>query len=154
MATSFACSVGEEPRARRVAPGKGFSGESADDSLNKRILIVEDETLIALDLQAIVLAAGYPLAGVAQDGAQAHRLASEARPSLVIMDIRLARGSDGIEAAKQIFESFGIRSVFLSAHLDAETRARAVVANPHALLSKPIEPNALLQVIARAFGDG
>jgi DNA-binding NarL/FixJ family response regulator len=118
---------------------------------NKRILIVEDETILALDLQATLIASGFEVAGVARDSIQAYSLAGETRPALVIMDIRLADGSDGVDAAAAILENFGIKSVFLSAHLDADTRKRAEIARPQALLNKPVEPGTLIQVVTQAL---
>lgn len=120
----------------------------------KRILIVEDETILAMDIQATLLAAGFEVAGVASDAAQACRLAEATRPALAIMDIRLARGGDGIEAAATILRNFGIKSVFLSAHLDADTRRRAQAAHPHALLDKPVEPGRLIEVVGEALNAG
>lgn len=117
----------------------------------KRILIVEDETILAMDIQATLCAAGFAVAGIASDADQACRLAEATHPALAIMDIRLARGSDGIEAAATILRDFGIKSVFLSAHLDADTRRRAQTAHPHALLDKPVEPGRLIAVVGEAL---
>jgi DNA-binding NarL/FixJ family response regulator len=128
-------------------------GARPDGADGKRVLIVEDETILAMDIQGMLRAAGFEVAGVASDAAQACRLAEATRPALAIMDIRLARGSDGIEAAATILRDFGIKSVLLSAHLDADTRRRAEAAHPYALLDKPVKPDRLIEVVGEALNE-
>jgi DNA-binding response OmpR family regulator len=125
--------------------------DSAKDDARKRILLVEDEIWIALDLERILVAAGYDVVRLAKEEMEALRLADATRPSLVLMDVRLRDGSDGIDAATKIYEKFGIRSIFLSAHLDERTRRRAATAHPYALIEKPFELPALLKEISAAL---
>jgi DNA-binding NarL/FixJ family response regulator len=132
----------------RASASDGARPDGAD---GKRVLIVEDETILAMDIQGMLRAAGFEVAGVASDAVQACRLAEATRPALAIMDIRLARGSDGIEAAATILRDFGIKSVLLSAHLDADTRRRAEAAHPYALLDKPVKPDRLIEVVGEAL---
>ena len=80
-----------------------------------RILIVEDEFLIAMESESILMDAGHEVVGVAADEQQALSLAEQARPDLVLMDIRLARAGDGIEVAKAIRARCGIRSLRIRA---------------------------------------
>ena len=63
-------------------------------------------------------------------------------------DIRLQGPSDGVDAATRIFSELGVRSLFVTAHDDAETRARAAGASPLSWLTKPVPPRALLAAIA------
>jgi CheY-like chemotaxis protein len=121
------------------------------DERPKRILLVEDEIWIALDLERILVAAGYEVVRLAKEEMEALRLAETTRPSLVLMDVRLRDGSDGIDAATKIYEKFGIRSIFLSAHLDDDTRRRAAAAHPYAFIEKPFELSALLRQIGAAL---
>ena len=67
---------------------------------------------------------------------------------LVLMDVRLIGDRDGIEAATEIWQRFGIRSLFVSANLDAAARAKASAANPVGFLEKPFTPSGLLAAIA------
>ncbi|MGE5537017.1 MAG: response regulator [Gemmatimonas sp.] len=135
------------PRRERVAAVTG-------NDLRKRILLVEDEIWIALDLERILVAAGYDVVRLAKEEVEALRLADATRPSLVLMDVRLRDGSDGIDAATKIYEKFGIRSIFLSAHLDESTRHRAAAARPFAMLEKPFDLPALLKEISAALPGG
>jgi DNA-binding NarL/FixJ family response regulator len=118
-----------------------------------RILVVEDEPWIAMDMQRIVVDAGYDAVGLAQDASEAIHIAAETRPVLVLMDIRLAGQRDGIDAAVELLERYGIRSIFVSAHFDGATRRRAEAARPHAMVDKPIDPDALLAAIQSALGS-
>jgi len=127
------------------------ASEGAKCGAPKRILLVEDEIWIALDLERILVAAGYDVVRLAKEEMEALRLADATRPSLVLMDVRLRDGSDGIDAATKIYEKFGIRSIFLSAHLDERTRSRAALAHPYALIEKPFELPALLKEISAAL---
>jgi DNA-binding NarL/FixJ family response regulator len=76
--------------------------------------------------------------GVALTAEEAVRLAEEERPDVMTMDIRLRGERDGISAALEIFERFGIRSVFVSAYGDAATVARARTASPLGWITKPL----------------
>jgi DNA-binding NarL/FixJ family response regulator len=122
-----------------------------DASLPTRILIVEDETWIAIELQHALSNGGYEVVGLAADADTAVRLAGERRPALVLMDIHLAGRGDGIEAALRIRERFGVRSVFLSGHLDAATRRRLEATQPFSVLDKPVTPGELLRTVASAL---
>jgi DNA-binding NarL/FixJ family response regulator len=106
-----------------------------------------------MDMQRIVADAGYHAVGLAQDANEAIQMAAETQPALVLMDIRLAGQRDGIDAAVELFRRFGIRSIFVSAHFDVTTRRRAEAAQPHAMVDKPIDPDALLAAIQRALGS-
>lgn len=116
-----------------------------------RILIVEDEFLIAMECERILADAGHAVVGIAADEQQALSLAERLRPDLVLMDIRLAGGGDGIEVAKAIRSHLGIRSLFVSAHGECETRARGELAHPLGWLVKPYTASALLDAVDSAL---
>ena len=69
-------------------------------------------------------------------------------PDVVLMDVRLAQGSDGVEAAQEIRARFNIRSLFVTANVDAQTRLRAASADPLGFLEKPVTPPGLRQALA------
>lgn len=116
-----------------------------------RLLIVEDEFIIASECEWILSAAGFQVLGIAADEDEALSLAEQTRPELVLMDIRLARGGDGIEAAKLIKSQCGISSLFVSAHADPETKSRGSAAEPVGWLVKPYTGTLLLQAVDEAL---
>jgi DNA-binding NarL/FixJ family response regulator len=115
---------------------------------NHRIVVVEDDVFIRLDLMTHLQTAGHSVVGSADSAAEAIRVVERERPDLVLMDVRLLGERDGIEAATEIWERFAIRSLFVSANLDAAARAKASVANPLGFLEKPFTRTGLLAAIA------
>ena len=97
---------------------------------NLRIVVVEDEVFIRLDLMTHLSSAGHTVVGTADSAADAVKVVERERPDLVLMDVRLTGEEDGISAALQVWERFAIRSLFVSANLDAAARAKAAPANP------------------------
>lgn len=105
----------------------------------KRILVVEDEAVIAEDVRWTLLRMGYDALPATQTCVDAVKAADDQRPDLVLMDIRLKGSPDGVEAARLISERFGIPVVFLTSHSDASTLSRAAAANPYGYLLKPFD---------------
>ncbi|MBI5801817.1 MAG: response regulator [Verrucomicrobia bacterium] len=103
-----------------------------------RILIVEDEGIIAQDLQVTLGKLGYQVPGIASTGEGAIEMATDLQPNLVLMDIVLWGGMDGVEAAAHIRERLHIPVIFLTAHSDTATLQRAKVTGPHGYLVKPL----------------
>lgn len=139
---------------RRSAPpvqAPDHRRRGADGATSRDVLIVEDEFFVALDLETTLQGAGFDVVGVANNAEDAVRLAETHKPSVIVMDVRLAGERDGIEAAIEIFERFGIRSVFASAHHDAGTMARASRANAAGWLAKPYSSEALLAAVEAAI---
>ncbi len=108
-----------------------------------RILIVEDESIVALDLANSLEKMGYCVAGQVARGADAIRAAEDLHPGLVLMDIRLKGEVDGIEAAEQIRARCDIPVIFLTAHADEDTLQRARVTEPFGYLLKPFDDRTL-----------
>ena len=119
--------------------------------MSGRILIVEDETIVALDLRMRVEALGYTVAALAHSGARAVQLAEEHRPDLVLMDIHLGEGMDGIEAATLIRDRLHAPVVFITAYADPDTLERARGATPYGYLVKPFEELALRSTLEMAL---
>lgn len=117
---------------------------------NRRVVIVEDDAFIRLDLMTHLTGAGHVVVGTADSAATAVRLAERERPDLMLMDVRLAGERDGIEAATEIWQRFAVRALFISANLDAQARAKAAAANPVGFLEKPFSPSSLLAAVAGA----
>lgn len=146
------CATRVAPSAPSPSPRKAVATHSASRrSGAARILIVEDEVLIAMECEWILSNAGYEVVGTAADEHQALSLAERARPDLMLMDVRLARGGDGIEVAKSIRSRFGIRSLFVSAHGDRETRSRSRGIDHLGWLVKPYTAGMLLDAVDEAL---
>jgi CheY-like chemotaxis protein len=113
-----------------------------------RVLIVEDEFFIAMALEQAVEDFGHTVIGTAATEETAIRLASETQPDVVLLDIRLANGGDGIRVAHRIMPGRPVEVVFLTANTEPATQARALAVAPRAILDKPIEPDVLQGVLA------
>ncbi len=116
-----------------------------------RIQIVEDERIVALDLRSGLEQLGYEVVGIASTEPEALRLASRTVPDLVLMDIHLDRGSDGISAARLLREQLAVPVVFLSAYGEPETLRRAAEAAPYGYLLKPFELRELNATVRMAM---
>ena len=119
-----------------------------------RILVAEDETIIRLDLRALLEQAGFDVCGEARDGVEAVELARELEPDLAVMDVKMPR-LDGIEAARRILEERPIPIVMVTAYDQGEIVSRAVEAGVFGYLVKPFREQDLLPAIqtARARHD-
>lgn len=113
---------------------------------NIRILIVEDEAVTAADLHDELIARGYEVVGIADTAESALRLAEEDKPEIVLMDINLAGTADGVHAASAM-RGAEIPVIFLTAHYDANTLARAKRATPVGYVTKPFEPHEIAVAI-------
>ncbi len=118
---------------------------------HKSILIVEDEALVAKDMQNRLISQGYSIAGWAISGEDAIAEAEASSPDLVLMDIHLKGSVDGIEAADQIREKNDIPVVFVTALADDDTLDRAKVADPFGFILKPFSERDLHSTIEIAL---
>ena len=116
-----------------------------------QILVVEDEPIVALDLQQRLERMGYRVPHVVATGEAAIATASRERPQLVLMDISLKGAMDGVEAAKQIITQLRIPVVYLTAFFDDHTLERAKVTEPYGYLLKPFEERELHTTIEVAL---
>ncbi|HEY6177605.1 MAG TPA: ATP-binding protein [Kofleriaceae bacterium] len=105
-----------------------------------RLMIVEDEFVVACDLCDTLESLGYAVVAVVGTGEEAVTSAASVRPTAILMDIRLAGHMDGIQAAARIRSEHDIPIVFLSAHSNDETLKRATAAEPFGYLIKPFRP--------------
>ena len=116
-----------------------------------RIMVVEDEGIVAKDLQSRLLALGYEPCGWATSGEEAVQSAGRLRPDLVLMDIHLKGELDGIEAAERIGRESGAPVVFITAYADRETLARAKGTGPLGYILKPFEERELRVAVELAL---
>ncbi len=115
-------------------------------------MIVEDEFIIALELEMVLSELGIEVVASADTVDKAVELVGEIRPDFVTMDIKLPGDRDGIDGATEIFERFGVRSIFVSAYKDDEMLARASAAQPLGWVRKPVSTSALRAVIPNPAG--
>jgi DNA-binding NarL/FixJ family response regulator len=103
----------------------------------RRVLIVEDEVLIVLELERALTAAGFEVVGAAASADEAVALAEQEQPDAALMDVRLRGARDGVDAALEIWQRFKIRSVFVSGNIDEAMKQRAAPARPLGFVAKP-----------------
>ena len=121
--------------------------------MTKRILIVEDEQIVAADLEGKLNKIGHQVVGIAASGEEAILMAERIRPELVLMDVRLQGPLDGIEAAGQIRQSTGASIIFITAY------AKIFLQNPAPMyplgpcLSKPFSMHQLRAVLEAVLYD-
>jgi DNA-binding NarL/FixJ family response regulator len=118
-----------------------------------RILIVEDDFLVANEIEIALSDAGFDIAGVAASADEAAELAASRNPALVVMDVRLAGERDGISAAVEIFRRLGIRCIFATAYYDQRLLERARPAMPLGWLQKPYSMVSLVKAVRRAVKE-
>lgn len=116
-----------------------------------RILVVEDEAIVAADLQDRLAALGYSVAGWATTGEEAIALASEEKPDLVLMDIMLRGAMNGIEAARAVRSELHLPVIFLTANSNDAVLEEAKISEPFAYLLKPFEERQLRTNIEMAL---
>ncbi len=116
-----------------------------------RILIVEDESIVAHDIENMVRNIGYEVCGVVTSGEEAIEVAAATAPDLILMDIVLKGEVDGVEAAEKIRELHNIPVIYLTAHTDDNTLRRAKLTAPIGYSLKPIEQKELLTIIEMAL---
>lgn len=114
-----------------------------------KIMIIEDETIIALDLEALILDMGHSVAGVADTHQKAVVLAEATRPDLIMADIQLGDGSSGVEAIEEILSKFHVPVVFVTAY--PERLLTGEQAEPTFLVSKPYRAKQIRAVVSQAL---
>ena len=124
--------------------------------MEKSILIVEDESVVALYLKELLTKFGYPVPVIASSYDEALSACREKPPTLILMDINLKREIDGIEAAQRLRGRFDFALVFLSAYGDKTMLSRTEPLKPHGYLVKPVNDSTVLatiQTVLRRFTD-
>ena len=116
-----------------------------------KILVVEDEIIIAHDLQIMLRNLGYSVPYTASSGEEAIKIAQDIKPDLTIMDIKLSGEIDGIEASKKFNDGFDIPVIFLTAYIDSQTLERAKETEPLGYLTKPINGRELSTIIKKVL---
>jgi PAS domain S-box-containing protein/putative nucleotidyltransferase with HDIG domain len=124
---------------------------AAEMTTAAKVLVVEDEAVVAIDVRHRLTRLGYAVIGQADTGEEAVRLTGELVPDLVLMDIILAGEMDGVDAAAAIRDRYAVPVVFLTAHSDRATLRRAGAAGPYGYLIKPFEERELQSALEIAL---
>jgi len=124
--------------------GKELAAEIATD-----VLIIEDETFIALDLESLVENLGHNVIGVARTHTEAVTLAKAKRPGLILADIQLADGSSGLDAVNELLRSFEVPVIFITAY--PERFLTGERPEPAFLIAKPFQPSTVSAVLSQAL---
>ena len=119
--------------------------------MRARLLIVEDEGIVALNIQNRLQGLGYSVVATVSSGEEAIQVAGETRPDLILMDIKLDGNVDGIEAAAEIHRLFHLPVVYLTAYTNDETLNRAKLTEPYGYILKPFEARDLCTTIEVAL---
>jgi DNA-directed RNA polymerase specialized sigma24 family protein len=124
--------------------GRELAADMATD-----ILIIEDEPLIAMDLEALVEGLGHNVIGVARTRTEAVKLAATKRPGLILADIQLADGSSGLDAVNDLLKAFEVPVIFITAY--PERFLTGERPEPAFLIAKPFQPANVSAVISQAL---
>ena len=119
----------------------------------EKILIVEDEEIVARDIKYFLEEWGYCVLKLVNNGNEAVETAVELKPDLILMDIHLAGEMDGIEASRQIKETTGTPIIYLTAYADDSTRGSASLTEPDEYLTKPFSELELKMAIEKSLAN-
>ncbi|QIE55697.1 response regulator [Pikeienuella piscinae] len=123
--------------------------DEVEKSRRARVLIIEDEPIIALDIESIVAGMDHTVVAVAQTHKEAAASASETKPDLILADIQLADGSSGVEAVDEILTKMTVPVIFITAYPERLLTGDRV--EPPFLITKPFRPEAVEAAIAQAL---
>jgi CheY-like chemotaxis protein len=135
-----------EPEIARLVDqaGREIAQQVATD-----VLIIEDEPIIAMDIESLVQSLGHRVNGVARTHAEAIRAVKKKQPGLVLADIQLADGSSGLDAVNEMLGSFSVPVVFITAY--PERLLTGERPEPAFLITKPFQPETVKAVISQAL---
>jgi DNA-directed RNA polymerase specialized sigma24 family protein/CheY-like chemotaxis protein len=125
------------------------AGREIAEQVATNVLIIEDEPIIALDIEAIVRDLGHEVAGIARTGKEATTLAADREPGLVLADIQLADGSSGLDAVNNILLRTTVPVIFITAF--PERLLTGEKPEPAFLITKPFQPEAVKAAISQAL---
>ncbi len=134
----------EELRSQIEESGRELAAEIATD-----VLIIEDEPIVAVDLEGIVEGLGHRVTGIARTHKEAVSLAKAKRPGLILADIRLADMSSGLDAVNELLQDFEVPVIFITAY--PERYLTGERPEPTFLITKPYQPATVSAVVSQAL---
>ena len=117
---------------------------------DSKILIVEDDFIVAIDLKLHLEKMGYNVLDITDNGNDALNKTRETNPDLILMDIHLKGNIDGIDTAQQIIDLYHVPVIYLTGYNDKNTRKRANTTEPFGYIVKPFEDNEIKILIGMA----
>jgi len=105
--------------------------------MSARLMIVEDESIVAIELSDYIEDLNYEVVGIASNGEKGFKMAMEFRPDVILMDVNLYGDEDGIDLAKRIKQEFSCAIIYITAFTDAKSLERAIETDPASYLTKP-----------------
>ncbi len=139
--------LGEDVQALRSLveeAGRELAAEIATD-----VLIIEDETFIALDLEGLAESLGHRVVGIARTHTEAVALARAKKPGLILADIQLADGSSGLDAVNELLDEFEVPVIFITAYPERFLTGQRP--EPAFLIAKPFQPATVSAVVSQAL---
>ena len=139
--------LGEDLQAFRALvdeAGRELAAEIATD-----VLIIEDETFIALDLEGLAESLGHRVVGIARTHAEAVTIAKPKKPGLILADIQLADGSSGLDAVNELLDEFEVPVIFITAYPERFLTGQRP--EPAFLIAKPFQPATVSAVVSQAL---
>ena len=136
---------------RQDLPGAMLPMNTPTSPAKLKIMVVEDESIIALDLQMSLEEAGYTVVSVVSSGEEAINRCADLEPDLLLMDVHLEGPLDGIETARHIRRGQDIPVLFLSANVDALTLKRVQSVQAAGYIAKPFDTQSVNRNIAAVF---
>ena len=116
-----------------------------------KVLIVEDESIIAMETESVLTGLGYEIVAIVDTGEKAIEVTEQQKPDIILMDIRIKGEIDGIDTAEIIRSKFEIPVVFLTAHLDEERLEKVKLTMPFGYILKPIKERDLKVTLEMAL---
>jgi CheY-like chemotaxis protein len=126
-----------------------IAGREIAEQIAARVLIIEDEPLIAMDIENLVGEIGHEVVGIATTREEATAIAKKTSPGLVLADVQLADGSSGIDAVNDILKSINVPVIFITAY--PERLLTGERAEPTFLVTKPFKPEMVKAIISQAL---
>jgi DNA-directed RNA polymerase specialized sigma24 family protein len=126
-----------------------LAGREIAAQVTTDVLIIEDEPMIAMDLESIVEGLGHRVTGVARTHAEAVRAVDQQKPGLVLADIQLADGSSGLDAVNEMLETFAVPVIFITAYPDRLLTGERP--EPAFLITKPYQPDTVKAIVSQAL---
>jgi two-component system, response regulator PdtaR len=117
-----------------------------------RVLIVEDDFIIAMHLAKLVVDLGHEVCATVASASDALAQAATLNPGVVLMDLRLAKGSSGLDAARELHARHALRCIFVSGSVDERTRTALMPYEPIDFICKPVLPVVLQRSLKKAEG--
>jgi CheY-like chemotaxis protein len=124
-------------------------GKEMADQIATDILIIEDEALIAMDLESVVENLGHRVVGIARTRTETLELAKQKKPGLILADIQLADGSSGLDAVNDLLTSFEVPVIFITAY--PERFLTGTRPEPAFLIAKPYRPAVVSAIVSQAL---